>query len=137
MKKFLFALLLTILIGLPSCKDKGIEYDPYELEKYDGYVLVGTMHDVINKTDIYSFILVNGIEHNNVDVSKKTFGMYSLGDTIHCVRPTNKPIKNDSVSLNNQDTMIYILEKIGNHEYIFSKYGGIEHNEDCAYCNRF
>lgn len=135
MKRIFSILMIVTVIFMCSC-NSSVKYDPYELEKYDGYKVVGVMHDKVNHSDKYIFNVINDYESKMIEVSKKTFETYHIGDTIHCVRIVEEPVKNDSITSKDQDS-IYILEKIGNHVYVFSKYGGVCHYDDCEYCNGF
>lgn len=118
-----------LALCMSSCINGGTDGDPYELEKYNGYTLVGTM---VQKSDgglKHIFTLSKNGEVLSVGVSEYTFKRYSLGDTVNDVRPVSES-KNESVE-NAVSEQTFKIVAIGNHEYIVYGNGGICHNEDC------
>lgn len=125
MKKIFAMMLMCLAMLATSCNDNGKPFDPYELEDYNGYVLVGTMRD----KDKMCFSLRTDNVMTQVEVSEATFNSYTLGDTIKCVRPT----ETDTIQEQVQESP-YKVVQLGNHEYVVTSGGGICHYEDCVYC---
>lgn len=135
MRKFkLLALLMAVLVLAVSCNSNSKSwekpYDPYELEIYNGSVVVGTAQTDKSCT---LYLMNDSIRSLVVPVSKKTFNQYSIGDTVHCVRHVDEVQETSEVA--NElplDTTTVVVHR-GLHYYLMSS-TGICHYEDCEYC---
>ena len=149
MKKILVILIACLLVSCGNKKPEGKEYSPNELECFNGHIIIGATYDK-SKTRIC--LILKDPETGAscpVEVSRKTYDMYELGDTIHYESPVSEEIKNgidttikESINKVFSETSsnsknIQLLDGIttvitqGGHEYVLT----IKHSENCG-CNK-
>ena len=121
MKKIFLSLLFMITLLACSCNRAPKyqkEYSPDELSLYAGYVIIGTTWS--RDETKFCFIVKEDETKTQsvVEVSKQTFNMYHLGDTIPSIRIFNK----EGEDINPiEETTPTITEKAVTPEYIVSK----------------
>ncbi|MBP5725250.1 MAG: hypothetical protein J6X18_16955 [Bacteroidales bacterium] len=127
MKKLIYSFILALCMS--SCINGGTEGDPYELEEYNGYTVVGMMSQKTGGEMQNVFMLSKDNESVKIEVSEYTFKRYSLGDVINDERPVTENKNEQGGNVVSEQT--FKIVAIGNHEYIVYGNGGICHNEDC------
>lgn len=132
------ALLVAVFVHFGH-KPSKVQFDPYELEWYNGSVVTGSFSS--EKEGKYCLNLhSDSTGYSTVMVSEQTYRHYSMGDTIRVVRPVEHVDSIEDGSSEETAPVDFPVQvktvQYGEHQYLVTSLGGICHDDfGCPYCN--